>query len=451
MAYRPRTQSATEAGDATAGPEHRGGERLDSPPRCRSRVPTGVLLPVPVLTDIARLATCPPEAGPDDIGVIEDAALVWREGTVEWVGRRLDLPSRYADEPRTSADGRLAIPGLVDCHTHLAFGGDRAGEFVEKLRGTPYLEIARRGGGIASTVRATREATEADLFGRAAARLDRMLARGVTTVEAKSGYGLSFADETQQLRVYRTLAEARLQRIVPTVLAAHALPPEFADDREGYLDLVCHEILPAVAREGLARFSDAFVERGAFTPTEARRVFAVSRDLGLVPRLHADQLSDTGGGALAAEVGAASADHLEFVSKTSIRAMAEAGTVAVSLPLATLVLDVPPLPARALREAGVPLAVATDFNPGSAPVCDLPLAMWAACVRQRMTPASVLRGATTVAARALRLHETVGSLLPGFAADVALVDAPSVDAWMYDFRPDAIARTIYAGETVWAA
>ena len=219
----------------------------------------------------------------------------------------------------------------------------------------------------------------------------------------------------------------------------------------GYLDLVCDTILPAVAREGLARFSDAFVERGAFTPEEARRVFAASRELGLVPRLHADQLSDTGGGALAAEVGASSADHLEYVSEASIRAMAKAGTVAVSLPLATLVLGVEPLPAQALMEAGVPVAVATDFNPGSAPVADLPLAMWAACVRQRMTPAQVLRGATTVAARALLLHETVGSLLPGYAADFVLVHARGVDDWLYDFRSDAIRETVIAGETAWTS
>ena len=404
---------------------------------------------MPVLTDIARLTTCPSDASPEDAGEILNAALVWRKGTVEWVGRELDLPSRYADEPRQSAGGAMVIPGLVDCHTHLAFGGDRTGEFVEKLKGTPYLEIARKGGGIRSTVGATRQASPAALAARAGERLDGMLARGVTTVEAKSGYGLSVEDEIKQLRVYATLAQTHRQRIVPTVLAAHALPPEYADNRDGYLELMCGEILPAVARQGLARFSDAFVEVGAFTVEEARRVFSVSRDLGLVPRLHADQLSDTGGGALAAAVGASSADHLEFVSDASIRAMAQAGTVAVSLPLATLVLNTPPLPADALRQRGVPIAVATDFNPGSAPVCDLPLAMWTACVRQRMTPAEVLRGATTVAARALLLHETVGSLLPGYAADFAIVDAPSVEAWMYDFRADAVRETVIAGQSVW--
>lgn len=401
---------------------------------------------MPVLIDIVRLATCPPDGGLDDIGEIEDAALVWRDGVIEWVGRRLDLPTRYADEPRQSAGGALVVPGLVDCHTHLCFTGDRADEFTERLRGTPYLEVAKRGGGILKTVRHTRAAAEDELLALARERLDRMIRRGVTTVEVKSGYGLSPEAELKQLRVYRQLAAETSARLVPTVLAAHAVPPEFAGDRPAYLDVVCGEVLPAVAREGLARFSDAFVESGAFTPDEARRVFDVSRGLGLTPKLHADQLSDTGGGALAAEVGAISADHLEFVSEPSIRAMAEAGTVAVSLPLATLVLDTPPLPAQALREAGVPIAVATDYNPGSAPVCDLPLAMWAACVRQRMTPAQVLRGATTVAARALGLQADVGSLLPGFAADWITVDRPSADAWMYDFAPDAVTRTVIAGD-----
>ncbi|HIG73118.1 MAG TPA: imidazolonepropionase [Bacteroidetes bacterium] len=401
---------------------------------------------MPVLIDIARLATCPPDGGPDDIGEVEDAALVWRDGVIEWVGRRLDLPTRYADEPRQSAEGALVLPGLVDCHTHLCFAGDRADEFTERLRGTPYLEVAKRGGGILKTVRHTRAAREDELLALAQERLDRMIRRGVTTAEVKSGYGLSPEAELKQLRVYRQLAAETGVRLIPTVLAAHAVPPEFAGDRAAYLGVVCGEILPAVAREGLARFSDAFVESGAFTPDEARRVFEVSRQLGLTPKLHADQLSDTGGGALAADVGAISADHLEFVSERSIRAMAAAGTVAVSLPLATLVLDTPPLPAQALREAGVPVAVATDFNPGSAPVCDLPLAMWAACVRQRMTPAQVLRGATTVAARALGIQDEVGSLLPGYAADWIGVDRRSAEAWMYDFAPDAVTQTVVAGD-----
>jgi imidazolonepropionase len=403
-----------------------------------------------VLTDIAQLAICPPDAPQGEIGLIADAAVAWEHGVVAWAGARAELPTRFADAPRVSAGHRLVVPGLIDCHTHLAFGGERMDEYVEKLRGTSYLDIAARGGGILSTVRATRAASEHDLQERGREALDAMLRRGVTTVEAKSGYGLSVADELKQLRVYHRLHAEGPQRIVPTVLGAHTVPPEFADDRAGYLRLLTDELLPAVAAEGLAVFCDAFVERSAFTADEARRLFDAARALGLTPRLHADQLSDSGGAALAAEAGAASADHLEYVSADGIAAMAQAGTVAVSLPLATLVLGVEPLPARRLIEAGVPVAVATDFNPGSAPLDDLPLALWAACVRQRMTPAEALHGATAFAARALRLDD-VGSIRPGFRADLAVVDAPSVDAWLYRFRPDAVARTIIGGETVWRA
>lgn len=405
---------------------------------------------MPVLTDIGRLYTCPPEAGPDEAGAIQDAALVWRDERIEWVGRRLDLPTRYADEPTRSASGGAVIPGLVDCHTHLVHGGNRADEFVERLKGTPYLEIAARGGGIRSTVRATREATPEALADAAAARLRRMLAQGVTTVECKSGYGLSLDAEVKQLQVVDALRSGTRQRLVSTVLAAHAIPPEYDGNRDAYLDAVCAEILPAIAAQSLARFSDVFVERGAFTPDEARRVFDVSRSLGLIPRLHADQLSDTGGGALAAEVGATSADHLEYVSDASIRAMASAGTVAVSLPLATLVLGVEPLPVDALRDAGVPIAVATDYNPGSAPVADLPLAMWTACVRQRMTPTEVLRGATCIAASVLLEPET-GSLLSGYAADWVVLRPDSVEEWMYAFAPEAVRETTIGGEIAYAA
>ena len=400
-----------------------------------------------VLTDIAELATCPPDT--DDAGRIADAALVWDDGRVVWAGPAADLPDAYADAGHLSAGGRLVVPGLVDCHTHLAFAGDRAGEFVERLRGTSYLEIARRGGGILSTVRATRAATESDLAATARERLDGMLRQGVTTVEAKSGYGLSVEDELKTLRVYRRLAAEGPARIVATVLAAHTVPPEYADDRGDYVRLVTDEILPAVAAEDLATFADVFVEEGAFTPDETRRIGAAASALGLGMKLHADQLTDTGGGALAADLGAASADHLEYISDEGVRAMAEAGVVAVSLPIATLVLGQDPMPARRLLDAGVPVAVATDFNPGSAPSASLPLALWLACTRQRMTPEEALRGATCVAARALRRPD-VGSLTPGHRADLAVLDAPDLDRWLYAFRPADAVRTIIGGETAWA-
>ena len=400
-----------------------------------------------VLTDIGQLATCPPDAR--DAGLVPDAALVWDEGHIVWAGPEVDLPEAYADADRQSADGRLVIPGLVDCHTHLAFAGDRADEFVERIKGTPYLEVARRGGGIQKTVRATRAASDADLEASARERLAAMARQGVTTVEAKTGYGLTFADELRVLRLYRRLGEEGPQRIVATLLAAHIVPPEYADDRAAYVRLIVDEMLPAVANEGLADFVDVFVEETAFTAFEAWTIFAAAHAYGLGAKLHADQLSDGDGAALAAEVGAASADHLECVSPDGIRALAEAGVVAVSLPIATLVLGQEPLPARALLDAGVRVAVATDLNPGSAPSASLGLALWLACTRQRMTPEEALRGATAEAAHALHLADGTGSLTTGSPADVVLVDAPSLDAWLSTWRAEPVRRTVIAGETVW--
>lgn len=421
--------------------------------RCRPD-PFSIPSAVPVLVDIAELATCPPGRPQADVGLVRDAALAWDEtGRVTYAGPRADLPASLRDAPARSVHGATVVPGLVDCHTHLAFGGDRATEFTARLLGADYLAQARQGGGIAATVRATRAASEDDLVAVGRAHLDTLLAQGVTTVEAKSGYGLSLADEVKTLRAYSRLAADGPQRLVPTCLAAHVVPPEFADDREGYLRLVETEILSAVAAEGLAAFFDVFVEDTAFTPDEAWRLCATAHRLGLVPKLHADQLSDTGGAALAVEVGAASADHLECVSETGIAALASvAGTprevVAVSLPVATLVLGVAPLPARRLLDAGVPVAVATDLNPGSAPACDLHLAAWLACTRQRMTQPEVLAGITREAAKALRRRD-IGTLTPGAWADVAVLDAPSVEAWLYRFRPGTVRETLVAGRTVY--
>lgn len=395
-----------------------------------------------VLTDIGQLATCPG----DGAGLVDDAALVWDDGVVAWSGAHSALPERYAHRDRQSAGGKLVVPGLVDCHTHLAFAGDRSGEFVERLRGTPYLEIARRGGGILSTVRATRAASTVGLGEAAGARLAAMLRQGVTTVEAKTGYGLTLHDELRVLRLYREVADRVPQRIVPTLLAAHIVPPEYASDRAGYIRLIADEMIPAAA--GLAAFVDVFVEQGAFTCDEARTVFTAARAHGLGAKLHADQLSDTGGAALAAQAGAASADHLECISDGGILAMAQAGVVAVSLPIATLVLGQEPMPARRLLDAGVQVAVATDFNPGSAPSASLGLALWLACTRQRMTPEEALVGATSTAARALGLNGP-GSLVPGAPADFAVFDAPSLDIWLATWRAEPALRTVIAGETVW--
>jgi len=403
---------------------------------------------VPVLTDIATLATCPPEGGQGEIGLIKDAALVWEGEEVVWAGPEASLPETYSDFPRESAEGRTVIPGFIDCHTHLAFGGWRADEFEQKLLGTPYLEIARQGGGIVSTVKSTRAASETELHGRARGFLDEMLRLGVTTVECKSGYGLNVEDELKQLRVYRQLAEEGPQRIEATFLGAHIVPPEFKDNRIAYIWLLTDELIPRIAEEGLARFCDVFVEDTAYSPDEARTILDAAAKHGLVGKLHADQITDTGGGSLAAEMNAASADHLECISEQSIEAMAKAGTVAVSLPLATMYLNQKPMPARKLIDAGVAVAVATDFNPGSAPSFDLHLALWLACTRQRMTPAEALKGATAYAARAL-LRDDIGSLAPGKRADFVVLDAPTINHWLYHFRPNTVLRTVIGGEIVW--
>jgi imidazolonepropionase len=404
-----------------------------------------------VLAGIGQLATCRAQGGQGDIHVISQAAVVWDQGTILWVGRERDLPAEYGGAERLDADRRLVIPGLIDCHTHLAFAGWRAEEFVQRVQGRSYLEIAQAGGGIASTVRATRAASEEELTRRAAAVLHQMLTLGITTVECKSGYGLTEADELKLLRVYRRLAGQQPVRIIPTFLGAHMVPPEFRENRRGYLDLLTERLLPAVARERLAVCCDVFVEQSAFSVDEARRILTAGQGLGLAPKLHADQLTPGGGAELAAELHALSADHLECVSDSGIRALAAAGVVAVSLPCATLYLNQEPMPARRLIEAGVPLAVATDFNPGTAPTYHLPLALTLACTLQRMTPAEALKGATLFAARALGLEQKIGSVEPGKAADLAIIDAPTVDQWIYHYRPNACWMTVVGGVPRWAA
>jgi len=404
-----------------------------------------------VLRNIGALATCRADGAQGELHVIDDAALVWNGPLVVWAGAERDLPEAYRVASGEDAGGRLVVPGLVDCHTHLAFGGWRAGEFTERALGRGYAEIARAGGGIASTVRSTRAASEAELLDRCRGFLSAMMQLGVTTVECKSGYGLNVDNELKLLHVYRRLAEESAATIVPTFLGAHVVPPELRDDRGRYLALLLDELIPVVARDGLARCCDVFVDEGAFSISEARRILLAAKAAGLAPKLHADQLCDDGGALLAAEVGALSADHLEHVSAAGIAALAAAGVVAVSLPIASLYLRQPPLPARRLIEAGVGVAVATDFNPGSAPSYHLPLAMTLACTMQGMTPAEALKGATIIAARAIGLEATHGSLEAEKRADFAVIDAPSVEHWLYQFRPNACVRTVIGGETVWAA
>ena len=403
-----------------------------------------------VLVNIAHLATCRAEGGQGDIHVIPDAALVWEVEEIVWVGPERELPAQYQPAERVDAGGRLVVPGLIDCHTHLAFAGWRADEFAHRIQGRSYLEIARAGGGIASTVRQTRAASEEELVKRASGFLQEMLALGVSTVECKSGYGLNEETELKLLRVYRRLAREQPVRLVPTFLGAHVVPPEFQNNREGYVELLTERLIPRIAGDQLASFCDVFVEESAFSVEEARRILRAGQRAGLGSKLHADQLTNGTGAELAAEVGAVSADHLECVSEGGIAALREAGVVAVSLPFAALYLGHQPMPARRLIEGGVAVAVATDFNPGTAPSYHLPLALTLACTLQRMTPAEALKGATVYAARAVGLEAEIGSLEPGKAADLAVIDAPDVDHWLYHFRPNATVMTVIGGIARWS-
>ncbi|MBI1406593.1 MAG: imidazolonepropionase [Caulobacter sp.] len=369
-----------------------------------------------------RLATLAP--GREELGLVENGALGCVDGKISWVGNSDDLPPGYSAGQEIDLEGRLVTPGLIDCHTHLVFAGDRADEFEMRLRGETYETIAESGGGILSTVRNTRVATQAELTTGALDRLDRLIAEGVTTVEVKSGYGLTLDDELKMLRAARGLERERSVSIVTSLLAAHTVPPEYRDNRSAYVDLICEDILPAAAAEGLADAVDAFCETSAFTPAEVRRVFEAARAHRLPLRLHADQRSAGGGAALAAEFGALSADHLERTDAAGARAMAAVGTVAVLLPGAYYALrdkDLPPI--GLFREAGVGLAVATDCNPGSSPLTSLLTAMNLAVILFDLTVDEALAGVTREAARAVGRFDSIGSLEVGKACDLAVWDA----------------------------
>ena len=350
-----------------------------------------------------------------------DASIVVQGGSIRWIGASRDLPSAFAESPRHDGGGALVTPGLVDCHTHLVYAGQRANEFAMRLAGASYEDVSRAGGGIVSTVRATRAASEDELFASAAPRLEALLAEGVCAIEIKSGYGLSLDAERRQLRVARRLGEAHGVTVRTTFLGAHALPPEYACRSGAYIDLVCREMLPALADEGLVDAVDAFCERIAFSLAETERVFEAAQALGLPVKLHAEQLSDMGGAALAARYGALSCDHVEHLSQEGIEAMREAGSVAVLLPGAFYTLrDTQRPPVDALRAAGVPMAVATDHNPGTSPALSLLLMVNMACTLFRLTVAEAIDGVTTHAAKALGLHDTHGSLAVGRPANFVL-------------------------------
>jgi imidazolonepropionase len=358
-------------------------------------------------------------------------------GRIVYAGAAAEAPTFEGAEV-VDCEGRWITPGLIDCHTHLVFGGDRAGEWERRLAGASYEEIAREGGGILSTVRATRAVSEDELVEQALPRLDALLAEGVTTVEIKSGYGLTLEDELKMLRAARRLGELRPVTVRTTFLGAHAVPPEFKGDPDGYVDLVCEAMIPAVAEAGLADAVDAFCERIAFSPEQVRRVFEAARAHGLPVKLHAEQLSDSGGAALAAGFGALSADHLEHLDADGVAAMARAGTVATLLPGAFYFMreTVRP-PVQALRDAGVPVALATDCNPGTSPLTSLLLTLNMGATLFRLTVEECLAAVTRNAARALGMAREVGTLEAGKRCDLAVwdVERPAELVYRMGFKP----------------
>jgi imidazolonepropionase len=358
--------------------------------------------------------------GAEPYGAIRDAAIAIAGGRIAWVGAAKALPQHDARETRP-LDGAWVTPGLIDCHTHLVFAGNRAREWELRAKGATYEDIARAGGGILSTVRATREASEDALVQSATGRARAMAHQGVTTLEIKSGYGLDLETESRMLRAAARVGEAAKVRISRSFLGAHALPPEYGDNRKAYVDLVCHEMIPAIAEAGLVDAVDAFCETIAFTPAETERVFAAARAHKLRVRLHAEQLSDQGGAALAAKYHALSADHLEHLSDDGIAALKQSGTVAVVLPCAFYFLrETRKPPIVALRSANVPIAVATDCNPGTSPTASPLMALNMACTLYGLTPEEAITGMTRHAARALGLEAEIGTLEANKSADLAI-------------------------------
>ena len=366
-----------------------------------------------------HIATMDP-AVPGAFGAIEDGAIGIQDGRIVRIGRRIDLAG-YRARQVEPLGGAWVTPGLIDCHTHLVFGGNRAGEFEQRLNGASYEEIAQAGGGILSTVNATRLSSRDELIEQARPRLRALMAGGATTVEIKSGYGLDTASEMKMLEAARALGESEKVRVVPTLLALHALPPEHRDRSGDYVDMVVDEMIPAVAEAGLAQAVDGFCEGIGFTPDETRRLFDAADAHGLRVKLHAEQLSNLGGAALAAEYGALSADHLEHADEAGVAAMAKAGMVAVLLPGAFYALrETRKPPVDLLRSHGVPMAVATDCNPGTAPVLSPTLMMSMACTLFGLTPEEALAGMTAHAAKALGLEREIGTVSTGKAADLCV-------------------------------
>jgi imidazolonepropionase len=408
----------------------------------------------------AELATLGGPRGPrrgaaqGEVAIVRDGAVAAdADGWIVAVGPTSEVRSavQLADDARVlDASGRAVVPGFVDPHTHAVFGGDRADEFARRLAGEDYLAILREGGGILSTVRATRQESESALARRASSALGAMLRHGTTTVEIKSGYGLDLESELRLLRVARELGSASgAPRIIPTLLAAHAVPPEYANDVDAYIQLVCDAIVPAAAEQDLARFCDVFCETGVFNVEQSRAVLVAGLAHGLQPKLHAEQKSHLGGTRLAAELRAASVDHLEYAEEDDLQALAASSTVATVLPGAAFMLrEERDAPARRMVELEVPVAVATDYNPGTSPIWSIPLAMGLACVRLRLSPSEVLVAATINAAHALCLGDELGSLEVGKRADLVILAAPSHTHIPYHFGTNLVRTVVKDGRVV---
>jgi imidazolonepropionase len=390
----------------------------------------------------ARLATM---AAPTGLGLVEGGAIASLDGRIAYAGLLADLRHREARETIDCA-GRLITPGLIDCHTHLVYAGDRAHEFELRLQGATYEEIARAGGGIVSTVRATRAADEDRLVAEALPRLDALIAEGLTTIEIKSGYGLETATEARQLRAARRLEKERPVSVTTTFLGAHALPPEAGGDKDAYITTVCGEMLPAITGEGLADAVDAFCEGIGFSPAHTERVLDAARRHGLPVKLHGEQLSNLGGAQLAARYGALSVDHAEYVDEAGALAMAQAGTVAVLLPGAFyFIRETQKPPVELFRRLGVPMALATDSNPGSSPLTSLLLTMNMAATLFRMTVDEALRGVTCEAARALGQSDSIGTLEPGKHCDLAIWDVQRPAELVYRMGFNPLYRRVWRG------
>ena len=417
--------------------------------------PTNPITEVDLLIKNAQelLTLFPSSEGESGLGMIKNGTVAIKEGKIFWIGKTEECPKEISlgrGGHKIDATGKVVMPGLIDAHTHLIFAGSRENEFEQRIQGLSYLDIAERGGGILSTVEATRKASFDELFSLGKERLDRMLYKGVTTIEAKSGYGLSLNDEIKILKVMRALQEVHAMEIVPTFLGAHTLPKEFRDVRTRYIDLLTKEMIPRVAEERLAEFCDVFCEERAFTLEESKKILETGKDYGLRPKIHADQLSPGGGAELAAEVGAFSADHLEHVSQEGIKKMAEKGVTAVLLPGASFFLAMKKFPpAREMIEQGVSVSLATDLNPGSSMTESLPLMMTMGCIMYKMVPSEVIQGTTIHAARSMGREKEIGSLEVGKQADILLLAIPNYRYLPYHFGVDHVEKVIKKGEVVY--